>query len=79
MMVGLEVTVFYIFSEGDILSAMAEAVENSKIVLICMSEKYKESQNCRSGNNSIHIIIRGSVKSISVDKSGNRMQEDLIV
>ncbi len=28
---------------------MANAVENSAVVLICMSEKYKDSYNCRSG------------------------------
>ncbi|XP_072051357.1 uncharacterized protein [Amphiura filiformis] len=33
---------------GDILAAMAEAVEESHVVLICMSEKYKNSQSCRS-------------------------------
>ncbi|XP_072051354.1 uncharacterized protein [Amphiura filiformis] len=33
---------------GDILAAMAEAVEKSHVVLICMSEKYKNSQSCRS-------------------------------
>ncbi|XP_072050347.1 uncharacterized protein [Amphiura filiformis] len=33
---------------GDILAAMAEAVEKSHVVLICMSEAYKNSQNCRS-------------------------------
>ncbi|OWF54050.1 uncharacterized protein LOC110445638 [Mizuhopecten yessoensis] len=34
--------------EGDILDAMARAVENAQIVLICYSEKYKESKNCRT-------------------------------
>lgn len=34
---------------GSTLSAMAEAVENAAVVLICMSEKYKESPNCRLG------------------------------
>ncbi|XP_072051356.1 uncharacterized protein [Amphiura filiformis] len=33
---------------GDILAAMAEAVEKSQVVLICMSEKYKNSQSCRT-------------------------------
>ncbi|XP_072050029.1 uncharacterized protein [Amphiura filiformis] len=33
---------------GDILAAMAKAVEKSHIVLICMSEKYKNSQSCRT-------------------------------
>ncbi|XP_060072155.1 uncharacterized protein LOC132552028 [Ylistrum balloti] len=34
--------------EGDILDAMARAVENAHIVLMCYSEKYKESKNCRT-------------------------------
>uniref|UniRef100_A0A0B7AZE4 TIR domain-containing protein n=1 Tax=Arion vulgaris TaxID=1028688 RepID=A0A0B7AZE4_9EUPU len=33
---------------GSTLQAMAEAVEQADVVLICMSEKYKESPNCRS-------------------------------
>jgi len=32
---------------GSTLAAMAEAVENSAAVLVCMSQKYQESQNCR--------------------------------
>ncbi|XP_069137832.1 uncharacterized protein [Argopecten irradians] len=34
--------------EGDILDAMARAVEDAHIVLMCYSEKYKESKNCRT-------------------------------
>ena len=36
-------------TEGNILDAMANAVEKSACVLICMSERYKDSYNCRSG------------------------------
>ena len=32
---------------GSILEAMASAVEASYCVIICMSEKYKESKNCK--------------------------------
>jgi len=32
---------------GSTLEAMADAVENASCVLICMSEKYKDSPNCR--------------------------------
>ncbi|CAD5115027.1 DgyrCDS4048 [Dimorphilus gyrociliatus] len=32
---------------GSTLQAMAEAVEQSSIILLCISEKYKESPNCR--------------------------------
>lgn len=35
--------------EGSILEAMARAVEEARIVLVCYSEKYKDSQNCRTG------------------------------
>ncbi|XP_061174816.1 uncharacterized protein LOC133183961 [Saccostrea echinata] len=34
--------------EGSILEAMARAVEEARIILVCYSEKYKDSQNCRT-------------------------------
>lgn len=34
---------------GSTLEAMAEAVENAAIVLVCASDKYKQSPNCRTG------------------------------
>ena len=33
---------------GSTLETMAKAVENSSVILICLSERYKESPNCRS-------------------------------
>ena len=33
----------------NLLEGMANAVENAWLVLICFSEKYKLSQNCRTG------------------------------
>ena len=33
---------------GSTIEAMARAVENASVVLICMSQKYKQSPNCRS-------------------------------
>ena len=33
---------------GSTLEAMAKAVENSSVVLVCVSERYKGSPNCRS-------------------------------
>ena len=30
------------------METMAKAVENSSVVLVCVSERYKESPNCRS-------------------------------
>ena len=38
---------------GSTLEAMATAVENSAVVLVCVSQKYKESANCRSGKRKI--------------------------
>ncbi|XP_033727094.1 uncharacterized protein LOC117316559 [Pecten maximus] len=34
--------------EGSTLDAMARAVENAEIVLVCYSQKYKDSDNCRA-------------------------------
>ena len=33
---------------GSTLGAMADAVEKAAVVVICMSEKYKNSPNCRT-------------------------------
>ena len=33
---------------GSTLDAMAKAVENSSVVLVCVSERYEESPNCRA-------------------------------
>ncbi|KAH9490687.1 hypothetical protein Btru_032769 [Bulinus truncatus] len=35
---------------GNILEGMAQAVERSWLVLLCISKKYQESKNCRTGN-----------------------------
>ncbi|XP_021371459.1 uncharacterized protein LOC110462013 isoform X3 [Mizuhopecten yessoensis] len=34
--------------EGSTLDAMARAVENADVVLVCYSQKYKDSDNCRA-------------------------------
>lgn len=34
---------------GDALDSMADAVEKASVVLICMTESYKESANCAIG------------------------------
>ena len=39
----------YLVIAGSTLEAMALAVEKAAVVLICMSQKYKESPNCRTG------------------------------
>ena len=33
---------------GSSCEAMADAIENAKVVLMCMTEKYKQSTNCRA-------------------------------
>ena len=35
---------------GSTLESMARAVENASVVLVGVSQKYKESPNCRSGD-----------------------------
>ena len=35
--------------KGSILSAMADAVENSSVVIVAMTEKYKNSNATRTG------------------------------
>lgn len=35
--------------KGNLLDAMAEAVLGSEVVLLCVSEQYGKSLNCRSG------------------------------
>ncbi|KAK3098736.1 hypothetical protein FSP39_022570 [Pinctada imbricata] len=34
--------------EGSLLESMARGIENASVVLLCYSEKYKDSQNCRT-------------------------------
>ncbi|XP_030843690.1 uncharacterized protein LOC105447546 [Strongylocentrotus purpuratus] len=34
--------------QGNILDTMAEAVQNASVVLVCATQKYSESQNCRT-------------------------------
>jgi hypothetical protein len=36
--------------QGSTLQAMASAVEKADIVLVCYSQKYKNSDNCRAGS-----------------------------
>ena len=40
---------------GSTLDAMANAVEEAKIVLMSVSKKYKDSANCRSGTTVISL------------------------
>lgn len=44
---------------GSTLEAMALAVERAAVVLICMSQKYKDSPNCRTGEHSnwLNILV----------------------
>jgi hypothetical protein len=36
-------------SAGSVLEAMASAVENARVVVVCVSESYKNSPSCRTG------------------------------
>lgn len=51
---------------GSTLESMAKAVENASVVLVCVSQKYKESPSCRSGNNislqCLNIIAQSTQK-----------------
>jgi hypothetical protein len=35
--------------EGSMLQMMASAIEKAAVILVCYSEKYKDSKNCRTG------------------------------
>lgn len=48
---GLKVWVDVECMRGSTIDAMADAVENAAVVLICMSRDYKESSNCRFEGN----------------------------
>jgi len=41
--------IFWFKLAGSILEAMAKAVENAEVVIVCLTQKYKESPNCRTG------------------------------
>ncbi|MGH0147470.1 UNVERIFIED_CONTAM: hypothetical protein FKN15_010567 [Acipenser sinensis] len=47
--VGIKVWMDVEHMAGSTLQAMAEAVEKAYVVVICISPKYKESPNCRTG------------------------------
>ena len=47
---GMHGVMFMYVKAGSLIDAMAEAVEKAAIVVICLTEKYKESPNCRHGN-----------------------------
>lgn len=40
---------------ANLLEGMARAVEEAYVILICFSEKYKNSQNCRTGRVSVKM------------------------
>jgi len=42
-------TVVMIGAAGSTLEAMALAVERSAVVLVCLSQGYKDSPSCRTG------------------------------
>ena len=55
---------------GSTLESMARAVENASVVLVCVSQKYKESPNCRSGRH-LHVFSPlHSLSSFSLEADG---------
>ena len=34
---------------GNTTDAMANGIDNAAVVLVCMSQKYSESENCKKG------------------------------
>jgi hypothetical protein len=46
--VGYRVWIDFDQMHGNVIDAMAEAIERSRIVIICMSEHYRRSNNCRA-------------------------------
>ncbi len=42
---------------GSILEAMANGIENAAVVLMCISDKYKSSNSCRTGKK-CNIVCR---------------------
>ena len=45
---GYRVWIDYDQIHGNIMDAMAQAIEQSKAILICMSEQYRRSNYCRA-------------------------------
>jgi len=45
---------WFVFTAGSVLEAMAEAVEKAAVVIVCLTQKYKESPNCRTGLHALH-------------------------
>ena len=44
---------------GSVLEAMATAVEKATVVVVCLSQKYKDSPSCRTGKfNFINLYYR---------------------
>ena len=50
--------------EGSLLESMARAIENASVVLVCYSEKYKYSQNCRTGQSVFLILYMSNYSAI---------------
>ena len=45
---------------GDTLDAMASAVENAAVVVVCLTENYQRSPNCRAGkslSSSLVVVV----------------------
>jgi hypothetical protein len=58
---------------GGVLNSMADAVENSSIVLICMNEQYKQSYYCRLGQCQQRVSSFDVIRSL-VEAGRSRMR-----
>ena len=50
---------------GDMIEAMARAVENADVILACITQGYQESKNCRTGDKKWHFNVKsGTCKTV---------------
>jgi len=48
--------------EGSTIDAMAAAVEEASVVLMCVSKRYKDSDNCRAGMDNVSKYWKTTTK-----------------
>jgi len=51
----IAITRCIVTAAGSVLEAMALAVEKAVVVIVCLSQKYKESPSCRTGNVCMYV------------------------
>jgi len=58
-----------LYIADSLLESMACAVEQAAVVLICFSEKYKDSPNCRTGDQNIHFMQQAPLSGFTILKN----------